>query len=597
MTRNNFKHYSTVVVVVASLILTTCGDTPSTSVSVDQFFSDFTDEWVRRNPNQAVRYQYFQGDEQDQLSRELTPVTREWKEGRILLARKGLEQLASFDKDLMSDDQQLSADIMQWQLQSVIDSESFLDYDFPLQQMNGVNVTLTNELAVVHPIRTQRDAENYIARLRQVDERIEEARRESELQAASGIIPPDFILDATIASMELFVSSAPADNPLVTALATKMESVSEIEQSRRTQLVNEAIEIVESEVYPAWRSALGTLSSQRADATEDAGLWRFEGGDVLYAQRLRAFTTTDLSAEEIHDIGLREVARIELEMDRLFQGIGYTDGSIVERVEQLRAATSYPDTDEGRALIMSDIQDYLSDALQRTESSFDIRPKAKVIAQPYPEFRWANAAASYNGPPADGSRPGIFQMPLRPSRLTQFGLRSLVYHETVPGHHFQVALTIENAELPAFRQIRALGGLSASSEGWGLYAERFAAEDNWYEDDIVGRLGQLNSELFRARRLVVDTGLHAMGWTRQQAIDFGIEASEIERYVVMPGQACSYMIGQLKIIELRDRAMEELGARFSLRDYHNQVLEVGIVPLAILEQRVDNFISESLGIE
>ncbi|MEQ9069719.1 MAG: DUF885 domain-containing protein, partial [Gimesia chilikensis] len=216
---------------------------------------------------------------------------------------------------------------------------------------------------------------------------------------------------------------------------------------------------------------------QQSIANDDAGLWRFEGGAELYAKRLRAFTTTDLSAEEIHNIGLREVARIEQQMDGLLREIGYDNGSIIERVNQLRAALSYPDTVEGRTLIMSDIQEFLADALLRTGNSFDIRPEAEVIAQPYPEFRWTSAAASYSGPPADGSRPGIFQMPLRASRLTQFGLRSLVYHETVPGHHFQIALSVENTELPAFRQIRALGGLSANSEGWGLYAERFAAED------------------------------------------------------------------------------------------------------------------------
>ncbi|MEQ9209060.1 MAG: DUF885 family protein, partial [Pseudomonadales bacterium] len=294
-----------------SLLLAACSDAPSTTGSVDQFFIDFTDEWVRQDPNQAIRYQYFQGDEQDLLSREMTPVTREWNEARISLAKVGLEQLDSFDRESMSDNQQLSADIMQWQLQSLIDNEMFLDYDFPLQQMNGVNVNLINALAVVHPIGTQRDAENYIARLRQVDERMEEAIAISELQATNGILPPRFILDRTISSMGQFINPSPADNPLVTALAMKMESVSGIEQSRRNQLISEAIDIVETEVYPAYQSAIGTLTMQQSIANDDAGLWRFEGGAELYAKRLRAFTTTDLSAEEIHNIGLREVARIE----------------------------------------------------------------------------------------------------------------------------------------------------------------------------------------------------------------------------------------------------------------------------------------------
>ena len=179
--------------------------------------------------------------------------------------------------------------------------------------------------------------------------------------------------------------------------------------------------------------------------------------------------------------------------------------------------------------------------------------------------------------------------------MTKFGLRSLVYHETVPGHHFQIALELENNTVPRFRQIRAFGGISALSEGWGLYAERLAAESGWYEGDMEGLLGQLDSELFRARRLVVDTGIHAKHWTRQQAIDYGIEASEIERYVVNPGQACSYMIGELKIMELREKAKKALGNRFSLQEYHNAVLSAGTVPLELLEKEVDRYIAKKNG--
>ena len=573
-------------------LVSACSEAPAPgSPSVEDFFQEFTDEWVRQNPNLAVRAQHFDGEEQDRLSRQLTPVTREWQLDRIRMAREGLAELATFDRDAMLPSQRVSADVMQWQLQSAVESEPFLDYNFPLQQMNGVNVNLPNALAIVHPVGNERDAENYVARLAQVDERMAEATRESERLAAQGRIPPRFILDATIAQMELFLRPASVENPLVTAFATKMEAVGEIETARRETLISEATALVETEVYPAWEAAITVLEAQRRDATDDAGLWRFEGGNALYAQRLRAFTTTDLTAVEIHEIGLTEVQRIEAEMDTLLRDLGYVDGSIEEREAQLSSDLSYPDTDEGRERIMADIDQILTDVLQRTAESFDLRPETPVIAQPYPQFRWANAAASYTAPPPDGSRPGIFQMPLRPNYLTEFQLRSLVYHETVPGHHFQIALATENTDLPAFRQIRALGGLSASSEGWALYAERFAAEEDWYEGDAAGLVGQLSSALFRARRLVVDTGLHAMGWTRQQAIDFGIEPSEVERYVVMPGQACSYMIGQMKIVELRERASEALGDRFSIREFHNVVLDLGVVPLAVLEQGVDAYIA------
>jgi uncharacterized protein (DUF885 family) len=239
---------------------------------------------------------------------------------------------------------------------------------------------------------------------------------------------------------------------------------------------------------------------------------------------------------------------------------------------------------------MADIDVMIRDAEKRADALFDRRPKAPVIAQPYPEFRWASAAASYSAPPLDGSRPGIYQMPLRPDYMTRFGLRTLVYHETVPGHHFQIALSVEDRNLPRFRQVRAFGGMSAVSEGWALYAERLVAEEGWYDGDLEGRLGQLDAELFRARRLVVDTGLHAMRWTRQQAIDYGIEASEVERYVVYPGQACSYKVGQLEIIRLRDHARTVLGPRFLAREFHNVVLGAGVVPLAVLAREVEAYI-------
>jgi uncharacterized protein (DUF885 family) len=231
---------------------------------------------------------------------------------------------------------------------------------------------------------------------------------------------------------------------------------------------------------------------------------------------------------------------------------------VKSRIDQLRTDLGYPLTEHGRKQIMADIDALIAEAQRRSSLQFDRRPQGPVIAQPYPRFREANAAASYTSPPLDGSRPAIFQMPLRPERMTKFGLRTLVHHETVPGHHFQIALMVEDRSLPPFRQARVFGGTSAITEGWALYAERLAAESGWYADDPEGLLGQMDAELFRARRLVVDTGLHAKRWTRQQAIDYGIEASEVERYVVNPGQACAYMIGQLKILELRDRARTTL---------------------------------------
>jgi uncharacterized protein (DUF885 family) len=374
-----------------------------------------------------------------------------------------------------------------------------------------------------------------------------------------------------------------------------MSAISSLPDTRREELRASAEAIVGGQIYPAWRRAIAQLESQLPRATSDAGLWRLNNGAAAYAYFLRRFTTTSMTADEIHELGLRQVATLENEMDGILRRLGRTQGSVNERIAQLRKDLTYPNpaSEESRALIMRDIETIMRDAERRAAALFSKTPKSPVVAQPYPRFREANAAASYTRPPADGSRPGIFQFPLRLEWMRKFALRSLVYHETVPGHHFDSALELENLDLPVFRQLRAFGGIPARSEGWGLYAERLAAESGWYEGDLEGLLGQLDSELFRARRLVVDTGLHAKRWTRQQAIDYGIEAAEVERYVANPGQATSYMVGELKIIELRDKARAALGGRFSLREFHDMVLATGTVPLEILERQTDAYIARA----
>jgi uncharacterized protein (DUF885 family) len=391
--------------------------------------------------------------------------------------------------------------------------------------------------------------------------------------------------------MEHFVGTPPAQNPFVAIYAERMAGIDGLGAEERDALRAQAERTVAAEVYPVWKKALALLESLLPAATDDAGLWRFPGGAKAYAYDLRRFTTTNLSPEAIHDIGLREVARIEAEMEKVLARLGRTEGSLKERTSALERDLAYPNTDEGRAAIMADIERILRDAEKRAAALFAETPKAPVIARPYPPFRWASAAASYSFPAPDGSRPGTFQIPLRPSQLTRYGLRSLVYHETVPGHHFQIALEMENRALPRFRQLRAFGFVSAYGEGWALYAERLAAEAGWYEGDPEGLLGQLSAELFRARRLVVDTGLHEKRWTREQAIAYGIGPSEVERYVVFPGQACSYKLGQLKILELRERAHRALGERYSPKDFHRAVLGTGTVPLELLEREIDAYIA------
>ncbi len=561
------------------------------------FFNSFTDEWVRRDPDLATATRYFSGAEQDRLEQQLTPNTQAWDLERIALARRGLSELAKFDASKLSESDRLSAQLMHWMLDGVVRGEKFMDYRFPLDQFGGANVDLVETLTLRHPVATEKDASNYVKRLAQVGTRMDEALVEGRRIAGEGFVPPAFIIKTTLASMRTFRETPPEQNPLVTVLTQKMGAIEGMKPDARTKLQAEATRLVGAQVYPAWDRAIKLLESIQPKATEEAGLWRYPGGGDAYAYFLNRFTTTDYTPEQIHQIGLKQVASIEGQMDAILKKLGRTGGTVRERIEKLRNDLRYPDpaSDAARAAIMKDANGYIEDALKRSQSLFDMQPKTKVIAQPFPRFREQSAAANYNRAPLDGSRPAIFQIPLRDARMTRFGLRSLVYHETVPGHHFQIALEQENTGLPRFRQARVLGGISALSEGWALYAEKLVAENGWYEGDPEGLLGMLDAQLFRARRLVVDTGLHAKHWTRQQAIDYGLEPSEIERYVVNPGQACAYMIGQLKLLELRDKARDTLGAKFKPQAFHDVVLKTGTAPLDMVATEVDRYIRANSG--
>jgi uncharacterized protein (DUF885 family) len=563
---------------------------PARQQSIDEFFREFSDEWVRLNPNLAVSSRYFTGEEQDRLEQQITSYTSEAIAKRRAVARRGIGELARFDRGGLTDVQRLSADLLRYQLQTFVDGERFDDYRFPLEQFDGANISLVTALTVQHPMRTARDAANYLIRLRQVGARMNEAIAECRELADKGLIPPRFILQATMTQMRRFVEAPPAQNPFVSTFNDRASAISDLSAAERLSLVAQAEQIVATDVYPRWKEAIALLESLMPRSADHAGLWRFEGGAEAYRYFLGSSTSTSLTADQIHEIGLKQVARLERDMDAILQKLGRTQGSVKSRIDQLKKDQGYPLTEDGRRQIMGDIDAMIAEAQRRSALQFDRRPQGPVIAQPYPRFREANAAASYTSPPLDGSRPAIFQMPLRPERMTKFGLRTLVHHETVPGHHFQIALMVEDRSLPRFRQARVFGGMSAITEGWALYAERLAAESGWYADDREGLLGQMDAELFRARRLVVDTGLHAKRWTRQQAIDYGIEASEVERYVVLPGQACAYMIGQLKILELRDRAKATLKDRFNERAFHNAVLAPGTVPLELLEQEVIRYV-------
>jgi uncharacterized protein (DUF885 family) len=424
-----------------------------------------------------------------------------------------------------------------------------------------------------------------------VADQLDEGVRQAKDAAVRGFLMPDFIIKSTLGQFERFLAGERAKNILVTSLDERAAKLNDIPAEDRAKFVNAAAEIVTKSVLPAFQRAQAMLQEQLPLGKSDAGLWRLPGGDKAYANALRRFTTTELTAEEIHAIGLREVARIEQELDGLFRQLGYTEGGIKDRYEKLNLDSQPPADPDPRPALLEKYTAILRDAEKRAALVFDLRPKAPVEVRREPAFTEKTAAAHYTQPARDGTLPGIFWAPLPGPSFGILGMRTLVYHEGVPGHHFQIALQRETDSLPRYRRDGIFTGGSAFSEGWALYAEQLAAESDWYEGDIPGRLGQLQGELFRAKRLVADTALHTKHWTRQQAIDYGISAAETERYVMNPGQACAYKIGMLKILELRAKAQKALGGKFSLKEFHNVVLQTGNVPLAVLEQVIGDHIA------
>jgi uncharacterized protein (DUF885 family) len=350
---------------------------------------------------------------------------------------------------------------------------------------------------------------------------------------------------------------------------------------------------VSDRLVPAFGRVRAMLVEQLTHTDDGAGAWRLPDGAAFYANELATLTGSSFSAREIHALGLREVARIEAEMDEVLRRIGYRDGPLQARIDQVNETLRWPAEPDPREAILARLADILADAVHRSEAVFALRPTSPVTVKREPIVSEGSAAAHYTTPAPDGSQPGIYWVPLADvgPHVPWLGIsmKSVAYHEAVPGHHFQLAIEQESPDLPRFRKLGAFGYDPSYAEGWALYSEQLTSEFDWYGEDLPARLGFLQMQLFRARRLVVDTGLHDLRWTRQQAIDYGFPPSEIERYVIWPGQACSYMIGQLRILEIRERARAALGERFSLKDFHDTVLSRGTLPLAVLEREVESW--------
>ena len=549
---------------------------------------------MRANPVMATLQQYFKGEEQAKLDGQFPSLTKAARLEEAARERKALDELHGFDAKALTPVQKVSAGVIGWSLEQTVAGADYLDDEFIFNQMSGLQVQLVSFMSQQQPLRNARDVQSFLERLGALAARMDEGIERAKSAQAAGVLMPRFITTKVIGQFESFIRPAAAQNVIVMSMAERMARIEGLGAEAREAARAQAEKIVADSVLPAWQRGLALMQAQLPLTNDDAGVWRLKGGDRFYAAALRRMTTTDYTPAEIHAIGLAQVARIEGEMDGLLKGMGYAEGSVKDRYAKMDADRQ-PKAADPRPELLARYTSILRDAEARAKLIFEVLPKAPVEVRREPALTEATAAAHYSSPAPDGSRPGIFWAPLPGPKFEIAEMRTLVYHEAVPGHHFQITIQQEAQNLPPYRRSRVFGSGSAFTEGWALYAEQLAAENGWYEGDPAGRLGQLSDALFRARRLVVDTGLHAMKWTRQQAIDYGIPATEVDRYVVWPGQACAYMLGRLKIEGLREKARKALGEKFEIKKFHNLVLLTGDVPLKVLEGVVDEWIKSQQG--
>ena len=523
---------------------------------------------------------------------------------QIAKLKTDLATLRSYSRDGMSNADKLNFDMLEWFLAQQADGEQWRYHQYPVNQLFGVQAELPKFMLSVHQINDATDAEYYVARLNQFQRVLTEVVADLKIRQQKGVIPPRFVLDKVLAQLTAFVTDAAEKQLLYVHLQEKLATMKDISAPDKERLLQDAKQAITQSVIPGYQQLVDFLTQQRQLANTDDGVWKLPNGDAYYAYMLKEHTTTNLTPEQIHQLGVSEVARIQGEMMGILNNLptSVAGDTVAQKMSALaeQPQMQYADSDEGRAQILADYKLILKDIDSRLEPAFSKRPKAELDVQRVPEFSEKTApGAYYNMPALDGSRPGIFFANLYDVRATpKFGMKTLAVHEGIPGHHFQIALQQELTGLPTFRQLLPF---TVFAEGWALYSEQLMAELGLYHNDPYGDLGRLQAELFRAIRLVVDTGIHYKRWTREQAIAYmeanagmaksDVEA-EIERYIVMPGQACAYKIGMLKLLELRTKAQAALGDKFKLTDFHQTILQNGSMPIELLERVVDEFISE-----
>ncbi|MEM6638451.1 MAG: DUF885 domain-containing protein [Pseudomonadota bacterium] len=576
------------------------GTIEQASLAANALFDELFMEQVKRNPIFADYLGV--GGSQDKWP----DLSEAFADDDLALAKRQLARLkTNVDPAVLDEATRLSFRLMVRNLEQRIAMDRWRDHNYPVNQMGGLQSGLPTHLRNVHRVRSVADANNYIARLNAMGPLLDQLIDNLKRRENKGIVAPKFVYPYVIDDSRRIISGAPfdgeGDSTLWADITTKINAL-DIDDDQKQDLMSRAKRALTQVVGPAYQDLIVHLEGLSKRATADDGAWKFPDGEAFYAAALRRTTTTDMDAEDIHALGLAEVARIHDEMRRIMDDVGF-EGSLGDFFDFMRTDPQFyfDDTPEGRAAYLADATALIDAMRERLDDMFIVKPKAALEVRAVEPYREASAGkAFYNRPAPDGSRPGIYYANLyRMADMPTYQMEALAYHEAIPGHHMQLAIAQELEGIPMFRKWNRV---TAYTEGWGLYSEKLPKEFGFYEDPYSD-FGRLAMELWRACRLVVDTGIHHKRWTREQAIDYlsknspnpkGDVVKAIERYIVLPSQATAYKIGMNKMLDLRERAREALGDRFDLRRFHDVVLKNGPVPLAVLESLVDDYIQGEL---
>ena len=521
--------------------------------------------------------------------------------------KQNLADLRAYDLAAQTPEQRLSTRVLERFFSGQLEGERFQFHNYPVNQLWGVQSSLPEFMIQQHRIEDRRGAEDYLARLGLFGRKFDQVLEGLAERERRGIVPPRFVIERVLTEMRAFVARPVAEHPLQRNLASKVQALKDVDDSAKALLVARGSQAMTETVLPAYRRLIKFFEQQLPKATDDDGVWKLPDGAAYYAWRLKEQTTSKMTPDEVHALGLAEVARISQEMRAILQAQGElregeTPAQALARLGE-DPRFLYPNTDAGRQAALADYTRMGEEQRVASRAVIGLKPKAAMQVQRVPTFKEQTAPGAYYNPPAlDGGRPGVFFANLRDmNEVPKFGMRTLAVHEGIPGHHFQIALAQEQPGGPTFRRLLPF---TAYSEGWALYAEWLALEIGLYRDDPFGNLGRLQAEMLRAVRLVVDTGLHAKRWTRQQAVDYMVAqtgnplasvVTEVERYIVDPGQACAYKVGMLSLQAARRRAEQALGPAFdaqALKDFHDVVLRGGALPLDVLDEQVDAWVAQ-----